>query len=216
VAQGKRRSARRLEARLRFKRCLDLCLTIPVIVLVAPVFCVIWSLVRRQMGKPVLFRQVRLGIRGEPFELLKFRTMTDTIDEKGDLLPDEVRLTTLGRWLRQTSMDELPEFFNVLRGEMSLVGPRPLLPEYRKLYTAEQWRRHEVLPGIAGPVVFQGRNALDWEEKFQLDVWYVDNWSLRLDAQILARSFWAALRGKGIHAAEHVTMPTFQGTRNDD
>jgi sugar transferase EpsL len=211
VLKGERRGVATRRARLKLKRCFDLALTVPAVVALSPLFCLVWVSVRVQIGKPVLFRQVRLGLGGEPFELLKFRSMTDAVDEAGELLPDEARLTPLGRWLRRTSVDELPELLNVIRGEMSLVGPRPLLPEYRELYTAEQWRRHEVLPGIAGPVVSRGRNALRWEDKFRWDVWYVDNWSLALDAVILIRSLWCAVTGEGTQAEGHATMPLYQG-----
>jgi sugar transferase EpsL len=211
MLKGERRWAGTRRAQLRLKRCFDLFLTVPAVATLSPIFFVVWVLVRVELGKPVLFRQVRLGLRGEPFELLKFRTMTEEVDEGGSLLPDEARLTPLGRWLRRTSVDELPELLNVLRGEMSLVGPRPLLPEYKGLYTAKQWRRHEVLPGIAGPVVARGRNALGWEDKFRWDVWYVDNRSLRLDAFILAQSLWCALTGEGVRAEGHATMPLYQG-----
>lgn len=163
------------------------------------------------VGYPLFFRQKRIGLRGEEFELLKFRTMTDARDESGTLLPDEYRLTRTGRLLRSMSLDELPELINVLRGEMALVGPRPLLPEYRDLYSPEQWRRHDMRPGLAGPVVASGRNSLSWEEKLALDVWYVENWSLSLDVRLLVRSAWKVLKREGISAAEHATMPRFEG-----
>jgi lipopolysaccharide/colanic/teichoic acid biosynthesis glycosyltransferase len=137
--------------------------------------------------------------------------MTEERDENGNLLPDEQRLTPVGRFLRSLTLDELPELFNVLKGEMSLVGPRPLLVEYRDLYTPEQWRRHEMPPGMAGPVLASGRNLLDWEEKFRLDVWYVDHWSLWLDFQILARTAWKVLKREGVSAEGHATMPKFEG-----
>lgn len=167
----------------------------------------------RKVGSPVLFRQVRPGLHGRPFILLKFRTMTEERDAAGRLLPDEKRLTPLGRFLRQYSLDELPEFINVLKGEMSLVGPRPLLMEYLDRYTPEQARRHEVKPGITGWAQVNGRNALTWEEKFKLDVWYVDHWSLLLDIKILMMTVVKVLRREGVSAQGHATMPEFRGTR---
>ncbi|KPD25512.1 UDP-galactose phosphate transferase [Thermus scotoductus] len=165
----------------------------------------------REMGSPVLFRQVRPGLHGKPFVMYKFRTMTEERDAEGRLLPDEKRLTPLGKFLRQSSLDELPEFINVLKGEMSLVGPRPLLMEYLERYTPEQARRHEVKPGITGWAQVNGRNALSWEEKFRLDVWYVDNWNLLLDLKILFLTLVKVLRREGISAEGHATMPEFKG-----
>jgi lipopolysaccharide/colanic/teichoic acid biosynthesis glycosyltransferase len=166
-------------------------------------------LVWRTMGRPVLFRQARPGLHGKPFVMYKFRTMRDLRDAEGNLLPDEARLTPFGRWLRTTSLDELPELVNVLRGEMSLVGPRPLLMEYLERYTPEQARRHEVKPGITGWAQIHGRNNLSWEERLRLDVWYVDHWSLWLDLKILWRTLWMVLRREGISAQGHATMPRF-------
>lgn len=197
------------------KRGIDVIIAALVLLLSSPLIALVLILVRITMGPPALFKQVRLGYKGRMFTLLKFRTMTDDKDAAGRLLPDEVRMTPVGLFLRQTSLDELPELINVLRGEMSMVGPRPLLPEYRELYSEEQWRRHDVLPGIAGPVLAEGRNALPWPQKFELDVWYVDNWSLRLDAQILIRTLWRVLRRKGISAEGHVTMPLFEGNKDE-
>lgn len=167
----------------------------------------------REMGSPVLFRQVRPGLQGKPFVMYKFRTMTEERDAEGRLLPDEKRLTPLGKFLRQYSLDEFPEFINVLKGEMSLVGPRPLLMEYLERYTPEQARRHEVKPGITGWAQVNGRNALSWEEKFKLDVWYVDNWNLLLDLKILFLTLVKVLRREGISAEGHATMPEFKGTK---
>jgi len=163
------------------------------------------------MGRPVLFKQMRPGLNGRPFYMYKFRTMTAEKDEQGNLLPDEQRLTSLGRFLRSTSLDELPELFNVLKGDMSLVGPRPLLMQYLQRYTPEQARRHEVKPGITGWAQVNGRNAITWEEKFALDVWYVDNWSLLLDLKILAMTVVKVFRREGISAAGDATMPEFMG-----
>ena len=170
-------------------------------------------LVRTKLGRPVLFHQVRPGKDGRPFMLLKFRTMSDAHAPDGALLPDQERLTPFGQWLRATSLDELPELLNVLKGGMSLVGPRPLLMEYLDRYTPEQARRHDVRPGITGWVQVNGRNALTWEEKFRLDVWYVDNRSLWLDLKILAITIVRVLRREGISADSHATMPVFRGTR---
>ena len=167
----------------------------------------------REMGSPVLFRQVRPGLQGKPFVMYKFRTMTEERDAEGNLLPDEMRLTRFGRFLREHSLDELPEFFNVLKGDMSLVGPRPLLMEYLDRYTPEQARRHELKPGITGWAQVNGRNALSWEEKFKLDVWYVDNWNLLLDLKILLMTIVKVLRREGISAQGHATMPEFKGSK---
>lgn len=171
-------------------------------------------MVRWKLGSPVFFRQVRPGLHGRPFRMLKFRTMTDQRDSHGQLLPDAQRLTSFGRFLRSTSLDELPELWNVLRGNMSLVGPRPLLMEYLPLYTPEQARRHEVRPGITGWAQVNGRNALSWNERFRLDVWYVDNQSLMLDLRILWRTFHKVLARDGINQAGEATMSKFTG-KND-
>lgn len=176
----------------------------------------IGALIYATMGRPVLFRQLRPGLGERPFVLYKFRTMTDERDSQGNLLADEQRLTRLGRWLRATSLDELPELWNVLKGDMSLVGPRPLLMKYLERYTPEQARRHEVKPGITGWAQVNGRNALGWEEKFRLDVWYVDNWSLRLDLKILFMTVLKVLRREGISAEGYATMPEFVGSARHD
>jgi sugar transferase EpsL len=170
-------------------------------------FVVWWT-----MGPPVLFRQARPGLGGRPFELMKFRTMNDATDAHGNLLPDNARLTRVGRWLRRMSLDELPQLLNVLHGDMSLVGPRPLLMEYLPLYTPEQARRHEVRPGITGWAQVNGRNALSWEDRFRLDVWYVDHQSLRLDLRILGLTLLRVLGGKGINEPGMATMSKFTGT----
>lgn len=180
--------------------------------LALPLVTVIAVASRLLMGRPVLFRQRRPGLNGEPFEILKFRTMTDDRCEDGSLLPDADRLTRFGLFLRGTSLDELPELLNVLRGEMSLVGPRPLLVEYLPRYSPEQARRHHVRPGLTGWAQVNGRNAVDWEEKFSLDVWYVDNVSWWLDLKILVLTIGSVLRGDGISRAGHVTSPEFLGT----
>jgi len=196
------------------KRIFDLFLTIPGLILISPILLVVAVLVRIAHGKPIFFTQVRPGFQGELFTVYKFRTMTDQRDEKGELLPDEQRLTSLGRFLRATSIDELPELFNVLRGEMSLVGPRPLLIQYLDRYNPEQARRHDVLPGITGWAQVNGRNALTWEDKFRLDVWYVDNWSLWLDIKILALTLWKVIKREGISQPGHATAEEFMGNQD--
>ncbi len=194
------------------KRGMDICMAIVGLVLFAPLFAVIALLIRLDSSGPVFFRQVRPGLHGKPFVLYKFRTMREAFDGEGKPLPDEKRLTRLGRFLRSTSLDELPELYNVLKGEMSLVGPRPLLMEYLDRYTPEQARRHEVKPGITGWAQVHGRNALSWEEKFRLDVWYVDHRSLLLDLKILLLTLWKVLRREGISHSGHATMPEFKGS----
>ncbi len=181
-------------------------------VIALPVMGVIALLIYLKDGAPVLFKQARPGRGGKIFTLYKFRTMRNDVDKQGNPLPDAERLTPWGRFLRSTSLDELPELFNVLRGEMSLVGPRPLLVEYLPRYTPEQARRHEVLPGITGWAQINGRNALTWEEKFRLDVWYVDHWSLWLDVKILALTVWKVLRREGINAPGSETAEPFLGS----
>lgn len=183
------------------------------LVVAAPLMLLLALAIRLSMGSPVLFRQLRPGLHGKPFMMYKFRTMQDLRDEHGALLPDEKRLTPLGCFVRRTSLDELPELFNVLKGDMSLVGPRPLLMEYLDRYTAEQARRHEVKPGITGWAQVNGRNALTWEEKFRLDLWYVDNRSLALDLGILGRTLLQVLRREGVSAPGHATMPIFRGVQ---
>ena len=181
---------------------------------VIPMACIAVAIVVK-MGLPVFLRQSRPGYRGRSFTLYKFRTMRDARGPTGDLLPDERRLTPLGRFLRRTSLDELPELWNVLAGDMSLVGPRPLLPQYLGRYTQEQARRHEVRPGITGWAQVNGRNAITWEDKFALDVWYVDHWSLGLDLRILWMTLVQVLGGAGVSAQGHATMPEFMGTEED-
>jgi len=194
------------------KRLLDLAITIPALIILLPVLALVALLVRIKLGSPVLFRQQRPGLYGKPFTIYKFRTMTDARDAQGNLLPDGQRLTSLGRFLRSTSLDELPELFNVLKGEMSLVGPRPLLMRYLDRYMPEQMRRHEVKPGITGWAQVNGRNAITWEQKFALDVWYVDHWSLRLDLKIITLTAWKILAREGISQPGQATMEEFMGT----
>ncbi|MHB1295987.1 MAG: sugar transferase [Anaerolineae bacterium] len=197
--------------RQRGKRLLDLFCVVPGLILLAPVLGVLAAVVAVVLGRPVLFRQQRPGLGGRPFELLKYRTMTDARDAQGCLLPDAQRLTRLGCFLRATSLDELPELWNVLRGEMSLVGPRPLLMRYLPRYTPEQARRHEVPPGMTGWAQVNGRNTLSWDDKFALDVWYVQHCSLRLDLKILFLTAWKVLRREGISQAGEATMREFMG-----
>jgi lipopolysaccharide/colanic/teichoic acid biosynthesis glycosyltransferase len=193
------------------KRLFDFLLaSVAIAVFAVPIFLLAMS-VRRRLGSPVFFTQIRPGLGGKLFKMIKFRTMTDACDASGGLLPDEARLTPFGKWLRSTSLDELPELLNVLRGDMSLVGPRPLLVEYLPLYTAEQARRHEVRPGITGWAQVNGRNAISWEEKFKLDVWYVDNQSLWLDIKILWHTVKKVLVREGVSADGEATMPKFTG-----
>jgi lipopolysaccharide/colanic/teichoic acid biosynthesis glycosyltransferase len=199
---------------LAAKRAVDVAVAAIALVVLSPLMLVIALLIVLTMGSPVLFRHRRLGRDGREFTLLKFRTMRGDPPPRDRPLDDEQRITPLGRALRALTLDELPELINVLRGDLSLVGPRPLLPEYRELYTPEQWRRHALPPGMAGPVLAAGRNALDWEEKLAADVWYVDHWSLWLDAKVLARSVWRVLRREGVSAEGHATMPRFEGTRS--
>ncbi|MDH4064554.1 MAG: sugar transferase [Acidobacteriota bacterium] len=196
------------------KRVVDLVGALAGLVLALPVLLVAGFVIRATMGSPVLFTQLRPGLHGRPFRLAKFRTMTDLRDANGELLPDVERLTTVGRMLRSTSLDELPGLWNVLKGEMSLVGPRPLLMEYLPLYTPEQARRHDVRPGVTGWAQVNGRNAISWDERFALDVWYVDHQSLWLDAKILLRTVVRVLARHGISASADATMPKFTGSRS--
>jgi lipopolysaccharide/colanic/teichoic acid biosynthesis glycosyltransferase len=182
------------------------------LLLLSPVMLGVAVLVRCLLGPPVLFRQVRPGRHGRPFEIVKFRTMLDALDGRGRPLPDEQRLTAFGRFLRSSSLDELPQLWNVLKGELSLVGPRPLMMQYLDRYSARQARRHEVMPGITGWSQINGRNALSWDEKLELDVWYVEHWSLWLDAKILALTLVRVLSRRGVSSPGHATMPEFLGS----
>ncbi len=197
------------------KRLMDVILASTAIVVTLPLTVTTALLIRVKLGRPVLFRQLRPGLHDRCFEILKFRTMSHATRADGTLLDDRERLGGLGAWLRSTSIDELPEFLNVLRGEMSLVGPRPLLPEYLPLYSAEQARRHQVKPGITGWAQINGRNAISWEERLALDVWYVDHRSLWLDLRILAISAIKVVRRDAISQTGHVTMQPFTGSRRD-
>ncbi|MFC3092603.1 sugar transferase [Alteromonas sediminis] len=198
------------------KRCLDILISAIALLLLMPLFFILYLLVAANLGRPVFFKQTRPGRNSELFEMVKFRSMTDARDESGNLLCDDKRLTRFGRWLRSTSLDELPELINVLKGDMSLVGPRPLLPEYLALYNPQQHRRHEVRPGITGWSQVNGRNALSWEKKFSLDVWYVDNQSTWLDMKILVLTLFKVLKREGISGAESATMKPFEGSKSSD
>ena len=198
-----------------FKRCFDFLLALSLLILIFPLLFFVYLLVRSRLGYPALFRQQRPGYRGRSFCLLKFRTMTNACDASGYPLPDSQRLTPFGRWLRGTSIDELPAFVNILRGDMSFIGPRPLLMQYLSLYSPEQARRHDVKPGFSGWAQINGRNSLSWEEKFRLDVWYVDHQSFWLDVRIFLITIWKVIRREGISAAGDATMPLFRGNHND-
>jgi sugar transferase EpsL len=195
------------------KRIFDLLATMLGLTLISPILLLLALLVWIFHGTPILFRQTRAGYKGKPFFVIKFRTMTDRTEPDGSLLPDAERLTPLGRFLRSTSLDELPELFHVLHGEMSLVGPRPLLMKYLDRYSPEQMRRHDVLPGLTGWAQVNGRNALTWEDKFKLDVWYVDHWSFWLDIKILFLTLWKVVKREGISQPGHATAEEFMGTK---
>jgi undecaprenyl phosphate N,N'-diacetylbacillosamine 1-phosphate transferase len=199
-----------------FKRLIDVAVSFLVLILLSPVFMFIFLLVRVKLGSPVLFRQERPGRNEKLFVLYKFRTMTDERDINGELLPDDVRLTRFGRFLRSTSLDELPEFYNILKGDMSLIGPRPLLVSYLPLYSSEQRRRHEVRPGLSGLAQTNGRNLLSWEDRFRLDVEYVDNITFAGDVMIILATIKNVLRRDGISSETSATMEPFMGAKSDD
>lgn len=194
-----------------YKRLFDISASACGLLLLSPVIAIVAWQIRRKLGSPVLFRQIRPGLNGRPFEMIKFRTMRDAMDPDGKPLPDSERMTPFGSFLRSSSLDEFPELWNVLKGDMSLVGPRPLLMEYLPLYSPEQYRRHEVRPGISGWAQINGRNALSWEEKFKLDVWYVDNRSFWLDLKIIFQTLKKVVVRDGINAKDEATMPKFTG-----
>lgn len=195
------------------KRIFDICVSAAALIALSPAILIVAILVRVNLGAPIFFRQVRPGVHGKPFEMIKFRSMLNAWDEHGQPLPNDKRLTKFGRLLRSTSLDELPELWNVLKGDMSLVGPRPLLMEYLPLYNEHQARRHEVRPGITGWAQVNGRNAISWEQKFEYDVWYVDNQSFWLDLKILFLTVKKVLVREGISSSETVTMPKFTGSK---
>ena len=196
------------------KRILDLSISLIMIILLSVIFLVVSLIVKMKMGSPILFKQQRPGLNGEPFELYKFRTMNNRKDEQGNLLSDEQRMTAIGEFLRKYSLDEIPQLLNVVKGDMSLVGPRPLLMEYLPLYNEEQALRNHVKPGITGWAQINGRNAITWEEKFRLDAWYVNNRTFLLDLKILFLTFSKVLKGEGIHQDNHVSMEKFKGSRD--
>jgi lipopolysaccharide/colanic/teichoic acid biosynthesis glycosyltransferase len=197
------------------KRIFDILISAIALLLLAPMIGFVAALIRKKLGKPILFEQLRPGLEGQPFRMIKFRTMTDGCDSAGNLLPDNERLPLFGHWLRASSMDELPELWNVLKGNMSMVGPRPLLMHYLSLYSNEQSRRHQVKPGLTGWAQVNGRNALSWEEKFKLDIWYVDNRSFCIDIKILYLTVLKVIRRDGINASSDITMPLFTGSQGN-
>ncbi len=197
------------------KRIIDFIAALLVLIILSPLLLIVALFVRFKLGRSILFCQQRPGLNAKPFTIYKFRTMiSKTHDEKGNILPDDKRLTPFSLWLRSTSLDELPELFNVFKGDMSLVGPRPLMTKYLARYTSAQARRHEVKPGITGWAQIHGRNNITWEEKFEMDVWYVDNWSLWLDIKILLRTFRQVINRKGVAKEGHVTVDEFMGSKN--
>ena len=198
------------------KRLLDIIIASIALILLSPLYAFVAYKVKKNLGSPVLFRQVRPGLHGKPFEMIKFRTMKDAVDAKGKPLPDSERLTPFGKMLRSTSLDEMPELWNVIKGDMSVVGPRPLLTEYLPLYTAEQAKRHHVRPGMTGHAQVNGRNAIGWEEKFKLDTWYVENQSTLLDFKIMFKTVHKVLAKDDISAEGEATMPKFTGNEKKD
>jgi len=198
------------------KRLLDIIIASTALILLSPLYFYVAYKVKKNLGSPVLFRQVRPGLHGKPFEMIKFRTMKDAIDEQGNPLPDSERLTPFGKMLRSTSLDEMPELWNVIKGDMSVVGPRPLLMEYLSLYNKEQAKRHDVRPGMTGHAQVNGRNAISWEQKFKLDTWYVENRSLWLDFKIMLQTVKKVIAKDDISEAGEATMSKFTGTDNKE
>ena len=198
------------------KRLLDIIIATTALILLSPLYAFVAYKVKKNLGSPVLFRQVRPGLHGKPFEMIKFRTMKDAVDAQGNPLPDSERLTAFGKMLRSTSLDEMPELWNVIKGDMSIVGPRPLLTEYLPLYNQEQAKRHDVRPGMTGYAQVNGRNAISWEEKFKLDTWYVENQSTLLDFKIMFKTVHKVLAKDDISAEGEATMTRFTGTSNKD
>lgn len=197
------------------KRLLDIIIASIALILLSPLYAFVAYKVKKNLGSPVLFRQVRPGLHGKPFEMIKFRTMKDAVDEQGNPLPDNERLTPFGKMLRSTSLDEMPELWNVIKGDMSIVGPRPLLMEYLPLYSPEQAKRHDVRPGMTGHAQVNGRNAISWEEKFKLDTWYVENQSVWLDFKIMLKTVKKVLAKDDINEAGEATMSKFTGSEKD-
>ncbi|MCP3876689.1 MAG: sugar transferase [Desulfobacteraceae bacterium] len=198
------------------KRNFDILMSLIMLITLSPILLLVSLLIRNKLGTPVLFKQTRPGLNGSPFLIYKFRSMTDDRDEKGDLLPDHKRFTSFSRFLRRSSLDELPELFNVLKGDMSLVGPRPLLMQYLGRYNTKQARRHEVKPGITGWAQVNGRNAISWKDKFNLDVWYVDNQSFWLDLKILCLTIIQVYKREGVNQEGHVTTKEFMGNNDHE
>ena len=198
------------------KRLLDIIIASIALILLSPLYAFVAYKVKKNLGSPVLFRQVRPGLNAKPFEMIKFRTMKDAVDEQGNPLPDSERLTPFGKMLRSTSLDEMPELWNVIKGDMSIVGPRPLLTEYLPLYNEEQAKRHNVRPGMTGHAQVNGRNAISWEEKFKLDTWYVENQSIWLDFKIMFKTVHKVLAKDDISAEGEATMTRFTGSQNKD
>jgi len=205
---------KRLNYKNFWKRILDLLLVLLIFTILSPFLIIIAILIRGKMGSPILFTQDRLGYEGKVFKIFKFRSMTNTQDENGDLMSDDYRLTAFGKFLRNWSIDELPQLWNIIIGDMSLIGPRPLVAEYKQKYSSKQMRRHDVRPGISGWSQVTGRNTVSWNKKFIRDVWYVNNCSLRLDLKILLYTIPLVLMRAGIAADNHMTMPTWEGNRN--
>lgn len=199
-----------------FKRLLDIVIASTALILLSPLYFYVAYKVKKNLGSPVLFRQVRPGLQGKPFEMIKFRTMKDAVDAEGNPLPDSERLTPFGKMLRSTSLDEMPELWNVIKGDMSVVGPRPLLMEYLPLYNKEQAKRHDVRPGMTGHAQVNGRNAISWEEKFKLDTWYVENQSTVLDLKIMLKTVQKVIAKDDISAEGEATMTRFTGSKNMD
>jgi len=198
------------------KRLLDIIIASIALILLSPLYAFVAYKVKKNLGSPVLFRQVRPGLHGKPFEMIKFRTMKDAVDQQGNPLPDSERLTPFGQMLRSTSLDEMPELWNVIKGDMSIVGPRPLLMEYLPLYSPEQAKRHDVRPGMTGHAQVNGRNAIGWEEKFKLDTWYVENQSIWLDFKIMFKTVHKVLAKDDISAEGEATMTRFTGSQHKD
>lgn len=198
------------------KRILDITIASTALILLSPLYFYVAYKVKKNLGSPVLFRQVRPGLHGKPFEMIKFRTMKDAIDERGNPLPDSERLTPFGKMLRSSSLDEMPELWNVIKGDMSIVGPRPLLMEYLPLYNKEQAKRHDVRPGMTGHAQVNGRNAISWEQKFKLDTWYVENRSLWLDFKIMLQTVKKVIAKDDINEAGEATMTKFTGTPSEE
>lgn len=196
------------------KRLIDIFISLTLLILFSPIILVVAVIVRLKMGSPILFKQQRPGLDGKPFYLFKFRTMINTKDNQGNLLSDELRLTSLGKFLRKYSLDEFPQLVNVLKGEMSLIGPRPLLMEYLELYTEDQYKRHQVKPGITGWAQVNGRNSISWEDKFEHDIWYVENQTILLDIKILILTLVKVIKSEGIQNGNHSTMPVFRGDKH--